>query len=110
MDDHPRRLVDDQERIVLVDDRYRDVLPGNRTFLNRWDLDTDYFARDDAVAGLLATAGDSDVSQRNQGSGLRPRKLTVCGNKEIEADIAVRLDGILSNFAQKLNLRGCVRR
>jgi len=49
------------------------------------------------------------VSQRNQGRGLRPRKLGTLGNKEVEADIAVRLDWKLPGVAQRLYLGLSIR-
>jgi len=40
------------------------------------------------------------VSLRDQGGRLRSGKLRSLSNKEVEADIAVRLDGKLSDIAQ----------
>jgi hypothetical protein len=47
------------------------------------------------------------VPLRDQRRSLRPRKLGTLGNKEVEADIAVRLDRKLSGVAQSLYL--CLR-
>jgi hypothetical protein len=49
----------------------------------------------------------------DEGSRLGARKFSLMGNKEVEADIAVRLDRKLSGVAQSLDLglrirhRGC---
>jgi hypothetical protein len=40
------------------------------------------------------------VTLGDQRRSLGPGKLSTVGNKEIEADIAVRLDGVLSDVAQ----------
>jgi hypothetical protein len=49
------------------------------------------------------------VSQRYQSGRLGSGKLSLLGNKEIEADIAVRLDGKLLDVAQRLTLRRRIR-
>ena len=46
---------------------------------------------------------------RDQRRRLGPRELGTVGNKEIEADIAVRLDGKLFDVAQTLALRRRIR-
>src|SRR5947207_3029079 len=88
------QVTPDHDRVTLVD-------PG--------DFDPHQLALLRSVAGLLAPAVDEDVSLRNKSRRLRPRKLSTVGNKEIEADIAVRLDGKLPDVAQRLALRRIVR-
>jgi hypothetical protein len=48
----------------------------------------------------LWTTAHQDVPLRDQCRGLCARQLGPLGNKEIEADIAVRLDWKLSGFVQ----------
>ena len=60
------------------------------------DLDPHHLARLRAVARLLPPPVDQHVPLRDQRRRLGARKLRPLGNKEIEADIAVRLDGKLS--------------
>jgi hypothetical protein len=100
MYDHAGRLVHDQQRFVFVDDADRNVFTGERSLLDPWNIDADDFARFGAVARFFTPAADKHVSLRDQSRRLRARKLGALGNKEIEADIAVRLDWKLSGVAQ----------
>ena len=100
VDDHPRRLVDNEKRIVLVDDLDRDVLAGDGSFFYRGYLHPHQLAGLGAVARLLAPAADRNMAEGDERRRLGPRKIGLLGNKEIEADIAVRLDGKLSCLAQ----------
>ena len=99
---HSGRLVHHKKGLVLEDDADRNVFTGDRPFLDFGYLHADCVARLGSVARLFTLAADQDVSLRNQGRCLRPRKLGMLGNKEVEADIAVRLDWKLSGVAQKL--------
>ena len=101
---HARRLVDDQQRVILVHDAYRNILAGDRPFLDCRNRNPDYFAYFRPVAGFLPPAIDQHVPQCDQGRRLGAGKLRPLGNKEVEADIAVRLDRKLSGFAQRLDL------
>ena len=106
---HSGGLIDYQQCVVLEDDLDRDVLTKNRTLLDTGYLDSDHLAAHRLVAGALATAIDLDVAVRDQGSCVGPRQLANPGHKQIEADITVRPDGILSNVAQRLALHGGFR-
>ena len=88
---------------------YGNVFAGDRPFLHFRDHDADDFAGLGPVARLLTPPVDEDVSLSNQRRCLRPRELGPLGNKEVEADIAVRLDRKLSGVAQDLNLRLRIR-
>ncbi len=100
VDDHPRRLIDDEEILVLVDDADRNVLPDNRTLFHLRDLHSHHFTELRSVAGPLLSPVHEDVPLRDQRRCLRARQLRSLGNKQIEADIAVRLDRKLSGVAQ----------
>ena len=97
---HPRGLIHHQQRFVLIDDTDWNVFPGNRPFLDLGDLYPDDFPWLRAVAGFLPPSIDQYVSLRDQSRRLCARELGPMCNKEIEADIAVRLDGKLSGVAQ----------
>lgn len=109
MHHHTRRLVHHQQRLVFVDDADWNVFARDRPLLQPGDLDADDFARFGPVARLFAPSVDVHVSLRDQRGRLRTRELGTLGNKEIEADIAVRLDGKLSGIAQSLDLRLRIR-
>ena len=100
MDDHPGRLVDDQQGLVLVDDRDGDVLSGDRPLLHLGDFDAHNVPRQGPITSLLRSPAHRYVPLRDQRRRLRSRQLGLLGNKEIEADIAVRLDWKLSDVAQ----------
>jgi hypothetical protein len=97
---HPCRLVDHEQRLVLVNDADRDVFTGDGPLFHLGDLDPDDFATLRPVARLLAPPIDQHVSLCDQRRGLRAGELSPLGDKQIEADIAVRLDGKLSGVAQ----------
>jgi len=97
---HSSRLVDDQHRLVLVNDADRDVLAGDRALLDYGNLDPDDLARLRLVARLLAPSIDENVPLSDKGCRLGAGKLRPLADKEVEADIAVRLDGKLSDIAQ----------
>ncbi len=100
VDDHPGRLVDHEQRLVLVDDRDGDRLPRDRSLLHLRDFDAHHVSRSGSITGLLRSSTHEDVSLRDQSRRLGAGKLCSLGNKEIEADIAVRLDWKLSDVAQ----------
>lgn len=100
MDYHARRLVDHEQRFILVDDGDGNVFPGDRTLLGLGDLDPHDVAGYGAIARLLSSPSHQDVPLRDQRRRLGARQLGSLGNKEIEADIAVRLDWKLSDVAQ----------
>ena len=100
MNDHTGGLVHHQQGLVFVDDADGNVFPGDRPFLDSGDLDPDYLARFRAVAGLFAPPIDQYMPQGDKSRGLGTRELSALGNKQIEADIAVRLDRELSRIAQ----------
>jgi len=106
---HPRWLIDHHERLVLVDHAHGNVFAGDRPLLGLRDLDPHDLSRLGAVARLFAPPIDQHVPLGDQGSRLGPRELGTVGNKEIEADIAVRLDGKLFDVAQTLALRRRIR-
>jgi hypothetical protein len=93
---HARRFVDHEQPLILVNDADRDVFAGNRPLFHLGDLDPDDFSRLGTVAGFLAPPIDQYVALRDQSRRLRTREFGPLGNKQIEADIAVRLDGKLS--------------
>ena len=100
MDHHSCRLVHDQEGFVLVDYADRDVVARNRPLLHLRDLDANDFTLFRTITRFFTPTVDQDVSLSNQGRSLGPRELGTLGNKEIEADIAVRLDRKLSRVTQ----------
>ena len=109
MNDHSGGLVHDEQGVVLVDDTDRYFLAGDDAFLDLWNLDPDRLTSGRSIAGLFTATVHHYVALRNKGRGLGTRQPGVVGNKEIEADIAVRLDGKLLEVAQRLALRGRVR-
>lgn len=100
VDDHAGRLVNDEQRLVLVDDRERDVLARDVPFLDRGNIHPHPLASLRPVARLFPAAIDGDVPVCDQRGGLRARKLRALGDKQIEANIAVRLYQELQNAAQ----------
>jgi hypothetical protein len=100
MHHHSCRLVHDQEGIVLVDDADRYVLARNRPLLHLRDLDANDFPPFRTITRFFTPTVDQNVPLSDQGRSLRPGELGPLGNKQIEADIAVRLDGKLSRVAQ----------
>ena len=100
MDDHSGGLVHNEQGVVLVDDRDWNVLSGYRALLHLRDLDSHHVARRRAITRLLPPPVHEDMPLSDQGRRLRARELRPLGNKEIEADIAVRLDRKLFDFAQ----------
>ena len=100
MDHHPGRLVDHEQRIVLVDDRDGDVLSGDRPLLYFRDLDAHDVPGHGPITRLLWSPTYQDVPLRDQSRRLSARQLGPLGNKEVEADIAVRLDQKLFDIAQ----------
>ena len=109
MDHHSGRLVHHQQCFVFVDDTDRDILTKDRPLFHDGDLDRYPLPFLGLVAGLFPPAVDQYVSQRDERRRLGSGKLSPLGNKEIEADIAVRLDGKLFDVAQRLTLRRCIR-
>jgi hypothetical protein len=107
--DHSCGLVYYEEGLVLVDDAYRDVLTNDRALFYFWDFDPDRLASFRAVARLLASSVDENVTLGNQRRRLGPRKASALGDKQIEADIAVRLDGKILAVTQGLDLRLRIR-
>lgn len=100
MNHHAGRLVDHEQRLVLVHDADRDVFSGDGPLFHRGNLDPHYFAGLGPVARFFAPPIDQHVALRDQRRRLRTRELGPLGDKQIEADIAVRLDGKLSGVAQ----------
>jgi len=100
VDHHPRWLVDYQQRIVLVNNTDRDVLPRDGALFGGRDLDPDDLSFLRLVARFLAPSIDENVPLSDKGCRLGAGKLRPLGDKEVEADIAVRLDGKLSDIAQ----------
>ena len=101
---HAGGLVDNEQRLILVHDAYRNVFARDGSFLDYRDRDPDYFAGFRPVTGFLPPPIDQHVPLCDQGRRLDAGKLRPLGNKEVEADIAVRLDRKLSGFAQTLDL------
>ena len=100
MDHHPGRFVHHEQRFVLVDDRDGNVLPGNRALLHLWEPDADDVPDQCPIARLLPSPAHQDMPLRYQRRRLGARQLGPLGNKQIEADITVRLDWKLSDVAQ----------
>jgi len=100
MDDHAGRLINHQQRLILIDDTDWDVLADDRPLLDRRDFHPHDLPFLGPVARLFPPAVDEHVAQSDQSGSLGPRKLSTMGDKQIEADIAVRLDGKLSDLAQ----------
>jgi hypothetical protein len=100
VDHHAGPLVDHQQSLVFIDDVDRNVFSGDGPFLHPRDIDADDFTRLGPIAGFLAPAVDEDVSLGDQSGRLGPRELGALGNKQIEADITVRLDGKFSRLGQ----------
>jgi hypothetical protein len=100
VDHHAGRLVDHQQRLVFIDDVDRNVFSGDCPFFHPRDIDADDLTRLGPIAGFLAAAVDEDVPLGDQSRRLGPRQLGVLGNKQIEADITVRLDGKFSRVGQ----------
>ncbi len=101
---HSRRFVDDKECLILVHDAYRNVFPADGSRLDSRNRDLDDLSRLGPITRFFPPAVDQHVALRDQSRGLSSRQLGPVGNKEIEADIAVRLDWKLSGVAQTLNL------
>ena len=93
---HARRLVDDQECLILVHDAYRNVFAADCPFLDYRNRDPDHLADFGTVTGLLTPPIDQHVPLCDERRRLGAGKLRPLGNKEVEADIAVRLDRKLS--------------
>ena len=106
---HAGRLVHHQQRLVLVDDRDRDVLAKDLALLYARVVDAHNFATQGLVARPFTAPVDKYVAVGDEGGRLSPRQIRLLGYKQIEADIAVRPDGKLSNVAQGLALRWRVR-
>ena len=94
MDDHPGGLVDDDDVLILVDDRERDVF-GGRVDLGDRDLDDlDRVAGGDDVGRLLRIAVDDEVAVLDQPLDQRARILREDGRDElVEADGGVGVQG-----------------
>lgn len=100
MNDHARRLVHDQKRVVLEDDRERDRLRDDLARGDRWLVD-DYTVTDDrTVARLLARPVDHDVPVGDERRRLSARKSGSRSHKQIEANVVVRLDEKLVPLAR----------
>ena len=97
---HSSGLVHYQQRLVFKDDADGDVFAGDGPLLHFGDNNADDLARLGSVARFFTPAVDQDVSLGNQSGCLGSRELGTLGNKEVEADIAVRLDWKLSDLAQ----------
>jgi len=106
---HSGGLIDHEQRLILVDDADRYRFAGDDALFDLRDLDPYQLSFLGPIARLLAAAVDQDVTLRDEGCRLGPRKLCSLSNKEIEADIAVRLDGKLPDVTQRLTLRRIVR-
>ena len=78
----------------------RNVFPRHRPFLDSGNLDANDLAGFGAVAGLFTPPVDQYVPLRDQSRRLGARELGAMGNKQVEADIAVRLDRELSRITQ----------
>ena len=100
MDDHSGRFVDHQQRVVLVDHMNWDVFARNCPFLDGRYFYAHRLTDFRPVARFFAPAAHQDVSECDQSSSLGAREICLLGDKEIEADIAVRLDGKLSYLGQ----------
>ena len=109
MDNHSGRFVHDQQCLVLVNNADRDILPKDRPLFHGGDLHGHPLTFLGLVARFFPPAVDQHVSQRDERRRLGSGKLSPLGNKEIEADIAVRLDGKLFDVAQRLTLRRRIR-
>ena len=106
---HAGRLVDYEQRLILVYDADRNVLASDGPLFDSWDVDPDDLADLGTVARFLAPPVNQNVPLRDQCCRLGARKLGALGNKEVEADIAVRLDRKLSGVAQSLDLGSRIR-
>ena len=100
MHHHSGGLIDNKEGFVLKNDFDRDFLTEDRALFHAWDLDANRFTDHRLVTRSLTPPVDEHVSVCDQGRGLRPRQVGTPGHKQIEADITVRLDGVLPNVVQ----------
>jgi hypothetical protein len=109
MDDHASWLVDDEKSLVLVNHGYRDVLARDRPLFDLRNLDPNDSPRLCPIAGLFTPAVNQHMTLGDQSRRLGSRKCGSLGNKEIEADIAVRLDWKIPDVTQSLDLRLRIR-
>lgn len=106
---HAGSLVDDEESVVLVHDPDRDILGDHVPLFDLGNDDADSLAALKSVARLLLSAVHADVAERDQRRRLCARNISLPGDKQIEANIAVRLDQELGDAAQTLALGGSFR-
>ena len=95
MDHHPRRLVDDDEVLVLVEDWQRQRFRLRRCVDQRRRVDDDVLAALHRLVRLRLAPGDADVALLDQPLDLRPRLIRHQRHEEpIEAQaVAVVGDG-----------------
>jgi hypothetical protein len=85
MDDHARRLVDDDEVVVFVDDLERDGFRGGDGFVSLGDLELDDGARGDAIRRLRRLTIDPDEMALDQPGGRGAAKVRgVVGQEPIQ--------------------------
>ena len=99
MDHHPGRLVHDEHVFVLEHDGERNGLAGDLPNRRRRLLDHDAVAGDRPVARLLTRSIHDDISVRDERCRLGSRKARLRCNKQIEANVSVRLDDYLVPLA-----------
>ena len=92
MNDHTRRLVNDEEVFVLVGDSEWNVFADNLTRHLLRRLDHYDVAGERAIARFFSPAVYRDVSICNEGRRLITRQVGALGYKQVEANVAVRLD------------------
>ena len=93
MHDHARRFVDYQEEFIFIGHCERNIFAGDLARNCFRGIEYDYVAWKRAVARLFPLAVDGDVAVCNQSGRLIARQVRSLGYKQIEANVAVRLDG-----------------
>ncbi len=73
MDDEVRRLVEDDEQVVLVEDLQRDLGDAVRGLRRRRERQADFLAELDAVRAIEADSAGGDLALGDQFLHLRPR-------------------------------------
>ena len=87
VDHHARRLVDDDQILVLVDDRERQILGRGRRLDRLGNLDRDLLSGLDRLVRLRRVSCDQHGALLDQPLKLRPRQRERRGEKSIEPEI-----------------------
>jgi len=99
MNDHTCGLVDDEQCLVLVYDAQRYRFAAYLSGCYGRLVDYDNIAANRPIAGFFAFTVDGNVAVRDQCSRLISRYRSAPGYKQIEANVAVRLDRELMPLA-----------